>query len=65
MMIFSSILGLKSAQADITTAFVYADLPEEVYIQQPKGFEYSNPNDPDAQYVLKLNKALHCIRIIP
>jgi hypothetical protein len=65
MMIFSSILGLKSAQADITAAFVHADLPEEVYIQQPKGFEYSNPNDPDARFVLKLNKALYGLKQAP
>jgi hypothetical protein len=29
MMIFSSILGLQSAQADITAAFIHATLPPE------------------------------------
>lgn len=65
MMIFSSILGLKSAQADITAAFVHTDLPETVYITQPKGFEYSDPNDPDTKYVLKLNKALYGLKQAP
>jgi hypothetical protein len=65
MMIFSSILGLKSAQADITASFVHADLPETVYINQPKGFEYTDPNDPNTKYVLKLNKTLYGLKQAP
>ncbi|KAL7485132.1 hypothetical protein ACHAW6_010731 [Cyclotella cf. meneghiniana] len=65
MMIFSSILGLKSAQANITAAFVHADLPETVYINQPKGFEYTDPNNLDTKYVLKLNKALYGLKQAP
>lgn len=40
MLILSSILRLRSVQADITAAFVHAELPptEEVYIHQPRGF---------------------------
>lgn len=65
VMIFSSILDLKSAQVNITSAFVNADLPEEVYIQQPKGFEYSDPSDPDVLFVLNLNKAMYCLKQAP
>eukprot|EP00956_Cyclotella_meneghiniana_P026151 scaffold55881_cov77-Cyclotella_meneghiniana.AAC.1 len=41
MMILSVVLRLKTAQADITTAFVHAELPpeEQVFIHQPCGFK--------------------------
>eukprot|EP00956_Cyclotella_meneghiniana_P011735 scaffold16518_cov36-Cyclotella_meneghiniana.AAC.2 len=41
MLSLASKLGLKSAQADITAAFVHAPLDpgEEIYVKQPKGHE--------------------------
>jgi hypothetical protein len=65
MMVFSSILGLKTAQADITAAFVHAELPstENVYIHQPRGFKV-DPGD-GHEYVLKLKKALYGLRQAP
>lgn len=40
VMVLSVILGLKSAQTDITAAFIHAELPpeEQVDIHQPRGF---------------------------
>ena len=65
MLIFSSILDLKSAQADITAAFVHADLPptEEVYVHQPRGFKV-NMGD-GHEYVLKLKKSLYGLKQAP
>jgi hypothetical protein len=61
----SSILGLKTAQADITAAFVHAELPpsKNVYIHQPRGFKV-DPGD-GHEYVLKLKKALYGLRQAP
>jgi hypothetical protein len=65
MMVFSSILGLTSAQADITAAFIHAELPptENVYIHQPRGFKV-DPGD-GHEYVLRLKKALYGLRQAP
>jgi hypothetical protein len=65
MMVFSSILGLKSSQADITAAFVHATLPadEHVYIHQPRGFKV-DMND-GHEYVLKLKKSLYGLKQAP
>jgi hypothetical protein len=35
------------------------------YIRQPKGFDYTDLNDPDIRYVLKLNKALYGLKQAP
>ena len=65
MLIFSSILDLKSAQADITAAFVHADLPpkEEVYVHQPRGFKVDMGDG--HEYVLKLKKSLYGLKQAP
>lgn len=65
MLVLSSMLDLKSAQADITAAFVHADLPEseQVYVHQPRGFKV-NMND-GHEYVLKLNKTLYGLKQAP
>jgi hypothetical protein len=54
MLVLSSILCLRSVQADITAAFVHAELPptEEVYIHQPHGF-YA-PGTTSRSHILKL-----------
>ena len=45
MLILSTILDLKSSQADITAAFIHAKLlaHEQVSIHQPCGFTYKDP----------------------
>jgi hypothetical protein len=65
MLIFSSILNLQSAQADITAAFVHADLPpdEEVYVHQPRGFKVDMGDG--HEYVLKLKKSLYGLKQAP
>jgi histone deacetylase 1/2 len=61
MMILSTKLGLKSAQADITAAFVHADLEEgeDIYVQQPKGMERGTG------LVLKLKKSVYGLKQAP
>jgi hypothetical protein len=61
MMVLSTKLGLKSAQADITGAFVHADLgkDEHIYVRQPRGMS----RGPDL--VLKLKKSVYGLRQAP
>lgn len=56
MMILAAKQGLCTAQADITAAFVHADLEDDVYVEQPKGWTYGD------NYVLKLNKSVYGLR---
>ncbi|GJX27753.1 retrovirus-related pol polyprotein from transposon TNT 1-94, partial [Tanacetum coccineum] len=48
-------------QIDVKTAFLYASLKEEVYINQPNGFV--DPYHPDQVYRLK--KALYGLKQVP
>jgi hypothetical protein len=61
MMVLSTKLGLKTAQADITAAFVHADLKpnEDIYVEQPKGMERGNG------LVLKLTKSVYGLKQAP
>ena len=61
MMILATNKKLCSAQADITAAFVHAPLDEndDVYVQQPRGFEVPG------NYVLKLNRSVYGIKQAP
>ncbi|SPR00245.1 unnamed protein product (mitochondrion) [Plasmodiophora brassicae] len=45
-------------QRDVKTAFLYADLKEDVYIQQPKGME----DDDHPDWVWKLNKSIYGLK---
>jgi hypothetical protein len=65
MMVLSSILDLKSAQADITAAFVHAELPpeEQVFIQQPRGFPVYGTNG--EKLVLRLKRSLYGLKQAP
>lgn len=50
--------GWKRELIDVKNAFVNAELSEEIYINQPKGFvDENHPN-----YVFKLNKALYGLK---
>ena len=46
-------LSLSTFQWDISTAFLYADLEEEVYVSQPKGLKEYDP-ETGQEYVLSL-----------
>jgi hypothetical protein len=61
MMMLSTKLGLQSAQADITGAFVHADLEpgEKIYVHQPQGFRRGE------NLVLSLNKSVYGLRQAP
>jgi hypothetical protein len=61
MLVLSTKLGLKTAQADITAAFVHADLKqgEDIYVQQPKGMERGTG------LVLKLKKSVYGLKQAP
>ena len=50
----------KVYQMDIETAFLYAEVKEEIYVKQPEGFQEGGPNK-----VLKLLKALYGLRQAP
>ncbi|EJK62065.1 hypothetical protein THAOC_17338 [Thalassiosira oceanica] len=61
MMVLASRLQLKSAQCDITAAFVHADLPpeEEIFVAQPRGLNRGS------NLVLRLNKSLYGLKQAP
>lgn len=50
--------GMRVEQIDIKNAYVNSDLEEEVYIEQPRGFEESGEGD----QVLKLKKSLYGLK---
>ncbi|EJK75839.1 hypothetical protein THAOC_02428 [Thalassiosira oceanica] len=61
MMVLASKLQLKSAQCDITAAFVHAPLPpeEEIFVAQPRGLNRGS------NLVLRLNKSLYGLKQAP
>ena len=55
-------------QIDISTAFLYGDLDEEVYLAIPEGFNQfvtGEKNEENPTQVLKLNKALYGLKQSP
>jgi hypothetical protein len=53
--------NVKVYQMDVKSAFLNGELEDEVYIEQPEGFQLSN----NADYVCKLNKALYSLKQAP
>jgi Reverse transcriptase (RNA-dependent DNA polymerase) len=58
LLVLSVIADLKTVQVDYTSAFVQADIQEEVYISMPRMFE-------QAGYVLKLKKSVYGLKQSP
>jgi hypothetical protein len=54
-------LGFKLYQMDVKSAFLNGILQEEVYVEQPKGFQ--DPHHP--HHVFKLKKALYGLKQAP
>lgn len=50
--------GLKVQQIDVKNAYVNSVLEEEVYMEQPKGFEFQDKS----KYVLKLQRSLYGLK---
>ena len=53
--------NIKVYQLDVKLVFLNGELEEEVYIEQPKGFQLSENTD----YVCKLKKALYGLKQDP
>ena len=58
---FASYMGFMVYQMDVKGAFLYGEIEEEVYVQQPKGFE--DPEHPN--HVYKVVKALYGLHQAP
>jgi hypothetical protein len=53
--------NVKIDQMDVKSSFLNGELEEEVYIEQPKGFQLSE----NTNYVCKLKKALYGLKLTP
>jgi hypothetical protein len=53
--------NIKVYQMDVKSSFLNGELEEEVYIEQPEGFQFSENED----YVCKLKKALYGLKQDP
>jgi chemotaxis protein histidine kinase CheA len=53
MLMLVALMSLELVQMDVITAFLHADMEEEVYMKQPRGYQQDN------NMVLKLNKSLY------
>ena len=58
---FASYKKLKVYQMDVRSGFLNGNLEEEVYIEQPEGFQLTDKGD----YVCKLKKALYGLKQAP
>jgi hypothetical protein len=61
LLAYATYHGFKLYQMDVKSAFLNGPIKEEVYVEQPPGFEYSEyPN-----HVYKLSKALYGLKQVP
>ena len=69
MLILSVLLGLESVQVDYTSAFCQAQVHEDIFVSQPRGWKTLNRlglEEPFKEgHVLKLNRSLYGLRQSP
>ena len=58
----AAIYGLEIHQMDVVTAFLAGDLEEEIYMEQPEGFEVGSKED---DLVCKLRKSIYGLKQAP
>ncbi|KAJ0958119.1 putative RNA-directed DNA polymerase [Helianthus annuus] len=58
---YASYMGFTVYQMDVKTAFLYGDVKEEIFVEQPPGFVH--PDHPE--YAYKLDKALYGLHQAP
>ncbi len=61
LLVYAVLHALAVHLMDVTTAFLHADIDDEIYIQQPEGFV--NVEHPD--FVCWLNKSLYGLKQAP
>ncbi len=57
MTAIAAVEGYKIKQLDVSTAYLHADVEEDLYMEQPKGFEFEGENG--TKLVCKLRKSLY------
>jgi hypothetical protein len=60
MLALSAIKGYNCTQMDVNTAYLHADVDEELYMEQPEGFEIQGENG--SRLVCKLNKSIYGLK---
>jgi hypothetical protein len=60
LLAFCTLFGLKITQIDVSTAYLYASIDEEIYMEQPEGYQKT---DKQGQVlVCKLNRSLYGLK---
>jgi hypothetical protein len=60
MLAMAALLGMNVCQMDVNTAYLHADVEEDLYMRQPEGFELEGPNG--EELVCKLKKSLYGLK---
>jgi hypothetical protein len=63
LLAIAAIYDLHIHQMDVVTAFLAGELEEEIYMEQPEGFEIGNPDSEDL--VCKLLRSLYGLKQAP
>src|SRR5271154_4706049 len=61
LLAIAAIFGLEIHQIDVVTAFLAGELEEEIYMEQPEGFEIGSKED----FVCRLRKSIYGLKQAP